>query len=114
MSVVVWQPENLQTGHRFFAFKTFQFGNESFGPLDVWVIQIKTPKPFIEVAFQAFDASMAGLVRRATISDKLTVAAIAHVRFSRAVPQVPAGWRGDRERALAGVRELPGTVMAVV
>ena len=85
-----------------------------FGPFHVRITQIKSTKPFIEVAFKRFDTRVTGLISGFAVSDKFSVAAVADASFLCAIPQVAASRRRDGKRPFTGVRKLAGAVVAVI
>src|SRR5208282_929494 len=66
------------------------------------------------VAAQGWQPGLAGDIGCRAGCDELTATAIAYSRLARAIPQIAASGRGDREVAFAWVRELLGAIVPIV
>ena len=109
--VVVRQPQDLHLRHVAGLLEALEFADEPVGPLHVGVVEVVAAELRVELALRV--PCTAGLLSAKVPSgfilplfDPLAIGAVTDLRLDAAVPEVAAGWPGDRVRLpLARVAE---------
>ena len=96
-SMIVGQPHDLQPRHVALLFKALQLRDKPLDALHIEIVRVKAAIPGIEMPFEGLHLGSARVGNFLSVGDELAVAAIAHARLARAVPQITARGNGQRK-----------------
>ena len=112
--MIVGEADDLEPRHRPLLFEPGKLSEEAIGPLQVGVVLVEAAVKRIKAALESLDLRRAGVVGRLAVGNPFPIAAEAHARGDRPIPEVAAGGAGGGvEAPLGGIGKLLAAVVAV-